>query len=247
LYNLMQANEWFSVLNAIEVSPDLATTWITKVECDGKVVDCSFLPLHAAVTLKAPALIVSALLSIHPKSALSRNDKGLVPLHLAVLHESTEKVFFELFSACPEAIEATDNNGNTPMHYHLESCSKMKNRNLSDADERTSLHGDSTSTTKRKKPAVDHTAWSTYESILRHEQTCYFNAPVITGSAIHMFSSCTRSSGEGDAPICDCTHLATYCIVSRSRSEKNPDRKYFRCSKDNVDERCRFFKWLKDS
>ncbi len=76
MYNLMQANEWFSVLNAIEVSPDLATTWITKVECDGKVVNCSLLPLQTAVTLKHPVLIVSALLSIHPKSALSRKIRG---------------------------------------------------------------------------------------------------------------------------------------------------------------------------
>ncbi len=85
-----------------------------------------------------------------------------------------------------------------------------------------------------------------YTSILWREQACYLNAPVIAGSAICMFTSCMRSSGERDASICHCTHMATYCIVSRSQSEKNPDRKYFCCSKDNVDDQWRFFKWLKD-
>jgi hypothetical protein len=56
LYNLMQANEPFSVLTAIEVSPDLDSTGITEVECDGNIVNCCFLPVHAAVILKANAI-----------------------------------------------------------------------------------------------------------------------------------------------------------------------------------------------
>lgn len=49
-----------------------------------------------------------------------------------------------------------------------------------------------------------------------------------------------------DAPICCCAFQPTYCATSVSKSERNPGRKYFRCSKFNVDDRCRFFQWVKD-
>jgi hypothetical protein len=127
LFNLMISNDWFAALTSIEVDPDAAFVWCKTVDFESH-----FLPIHAGVILKAPSLFVSHLLSVHPKSALSRNKHGFIPFHLAVLHGSMQRVFFDLLNACPESIDVPDNNGRTPSHYHLEVCRKEKRKNDTD-------------------------------------------------------------------------------------------------------------------
>lgn len=118
LWNLMKSKKWFAVLTAIEVEAHLAYSRISEEDEAGKTT--IFLPIHAAVTLKAPALIIGELLSINPASTLSRNEEGRVPLHLAVLHDATFEVFHKLLCTSTEAMEVADNAGKTPLHFHLE-------------------------------------------------------------------------------------------------------------------------------
>ncbi len=66
------------------------------------------LPIHAAVSLKAPSIVIEELLSLHPGRALSPDDKGRAPLYLAVLHEDTFEVFEKLLSISPEAVDVPD-------------------------------------------------------------------------------------------------------------------------------------------
>jgi hypothetical protein len=90
-----------------------------------------------------------------------------------------------------------------------------------------------------------------YSSVLHHEEQC-------NPFSILQSRKCSQSSFEvipfmqniksvnKDAPICCCAYQPTYCSTSVSRSERNPGRKYFRCSKLNVEDHCCFFPWVKD-
>ncbi len=123
LFNLMISTDWFAALTSVEVNPYDAFVW-----CIAAYFESCFLPIQTAIIFKALSLFVSQLLSVHPKSALSRNEHGFIPLHLAVLHGSTQRVFFELLNACSESIDVPDNNGLTPSHYHLEVCRREKRK-----------------------------------------------------------------------------------------------------------------------
>jgi hypothetical protein len=92
LYSLMLSKNWFSALTSIEVNPDVTFAWFTNLECDAH-----FLPIHAAIMLKGPALIVSELLSVHPGSALIRNKQGFIPLHLVLCMALHEVCFSECY------------------------------------------------------------------------------------------------------------------------------------------------------
>jgi hypothetical protein len=96
LCSLMQSKNWPAVQTAIKLYPHLASHWFSKVDDCGKLL--RFLPIHAAISLKAPSVVIEELLSLHPGSALSPDDNGSVPLHLAVLHEATFEVFDKLLS-----------------------------------------------------------------------------------------------------------------------------------------------------
>lgn len=89
-----------------------------------------FLPIHAAISLKAPS-IKEELLSLHSSSALSLDDKGRVPLHLAVLHEAAVEVFEKLLSASPEAIDVTNEYVKPSLNVHLEAFYNRERKLLS--------------------------------------------------------------------------------------------------------------------
>ncbi len=69
----MKSKKWFAVLTAIKVESHLSISWI--IEEDETGMTTHFLLIHAAVILKAPALIIEELLSINPASTLSKNKK----------------------------------------------------------------------------------------------------------------------------------------------------------------------------
>jgi hypothetical protein len=60
--NLMKTKGWFSELTSIEVALDLTPTWIMEEKFDGHITKCCFLPIHAAVLLKVPSLMISELI-----------------------------------------------------------------------------------------------------------------------------------------------------------------------------------------
>ena len=90
LCSLMQSKNWPAVQKAINLDPDLAYKWFSNVDDIGKLL--RFLPIHAAIFLKAPPIVIEKLLSLHPGCLLSSDNNGGVPLHLAVLYEATFEV-----------------------------------------------------------------------------------------------------------------------------------------------------------
>ncbi len=255
-----------------------------------------FLPIHAAISLKAPSVVIEELLSLHPGSALSPDDNGRVPLHLAVLHEATFEVFEKLLSVSPEAVDVTDVGGKTPLHLHLEAF-YSNNRKKHIADESAQP------TTKKLKQETAvfelcneenkelicrfscFNKFSTFNQRQEHEKLCWWKLPygsiwtceycgvqvtlLSYSSVLHHEGKCNPlptlqsavcgkpplefisfiqniKSVSMDAPICSCDYQPTSCATSVSRSERNPGRKYFRCSKLSIEDCCRFFQWLKD-
>ena len=293
LCSLMQSKNWPAVQKAINLDPDLAYKWFSKVDDSGKLL--RFLPIHAAISLKAPSVVIEELLSLHPGSALSPDDNGRVPLHLAVLHEATFEVFEKLLSVSPEAVDVSDIGGKTPLHLHLEAFYNNRKKLITDDSEQPMK--------KKLKPelgVVELCSKDSIEFICRfscqekfgsqslrqeHEKLCWLKLPygsiwtceycgvgirlLSYSSVVHHEGKCNplptlQSSVSGkppfqdipfiqniksvnmDAPICSCDYQPTYCATSVSSSERNPGKKYFRCSKLNVEDRCRFFQWLKD-
>jgi hypothetical protein len=90
LCTLIQSKNWLAVQVAVNLEPDLAFSWISRVDECGKVIKC--LLIHAAVSLKAPPIVIEELLSLHPGCLLSSDNNGGVPFHLAVLYEATFEV-----------------------------------------------------------------------------------------------------------------------------------------------------------
>ncbi len=99
-----------------------------------------------------------------------------------------------------------------------------------------------------------------HASAICHASRCYLNPEAQKASADIRKASllewrdgdesnAKRFKAEGigtnsDAPYCNCAVNPKLCIVCISRSEKNPGRKYFRCSKPKFEDRCNYFKWV---
>lgn len=93
-----------------------------------------------------------------------------------------------------------------------------------------------------------------YSSVLQHEGQCCLNTsrrhqPEVSIKPISKNTPpLFNNKNECEyAPICCCVYQPMHCVISVSNNDSNPGRKYFRCSKSNAVDRCRFFQWFKDA
>jgi hypothetical protein len=122
LYKLIEDKQWEEVLYYIETGkfydtsiftplfgkePDppfvQARTWVTALDETGDVRWCQ-LPLHAAVTFRAPYSVVKKLVDTYPKSVRCADDQDMLPLHYAFRFGSEDDVMALLIERFPQAI-----------------------------------------------------------------------------------------------------------------------------------------------
>ncbi|KAG7352279.1 hypothetical protein IV203_008327 [Nitzschia inconspicua] len=122
LYKLIESKQWEEVLYYIDTGkfydtsiftslfgkePDppsvQARTWVTALDESGDVRWCQ-LPLHAAVTFRAPHSVIEKLLQIYPKSVRCADDQDMLPLHYAFRFGAEDDVTALLIEKFPQAI-----------------------------------------------------------------------------------------------------------------------------------------------
>jgi hypothetical protein len=114
LYLAIQRKDWESATNLAATFPKEASTWVSRMEINGKL-RWRLLPLHAAIIFRAPNSAVSALLSAYSQGIACKDDQKMLPLHLALRHGCDEDVLHTLLMAYPHSIEVQDRKGRTPM------------------------------------------------------------------------------------------------------------------------------------
>ena len=62
------------------------------------------LPIHAAISHAAPAVVVKKLLDLHPDAAKCRDSENMLPIHLAFGYGCNDDVILTLLNAWPESV-----------------------------------------------------------------------------------------------------------------------------------------------
>lgn len=62
------------------------------------------LPIHAAISHEAPAVVIQKLLDLHPDAAKCRDSENMLPIHLAFGFGSNDNVIIALLDTWPESI-----------------------------------------------------------------------------------------------------------------------------------------------
>jgi hypothetical protein len=133
LYKLIEDKQWEEVLYYLETGkfydtsiftqlfgkePDppsvQARTWVTALDESGDVRWCQ-LPLHAAVTFRAPHSVIEKLLDIYPKSVRCADDQDMLPLHYAFRFGAEDDVMALLLEKFPQAIGKRAVKDRTPL------------------------------------------------------------------------------------------------------------------------------------
>lgn len=133
LYKLIEEKKWEEVLNYLETGkfydtsilssifgkdpedPSVATrTWVTSLDGKGKVRWCQ-LPLHAAVTFRAPFKVIESLVRVYPRSVRCADDQDMLPLHYAFRFGAEDDVLIYLLDKFPQAVGKEAVKGRLPL------------------------------------------------------------------------------------------------------------------------------------
>jgi hypothetical protein len=133
LYKLIEQKQWEEVVHYLETGkffdtallssifgedpddPSVATrTWVTAVDKKGHVRWCQ-LPLHAAVTFKAPFKVIDTLVRVYPKSVRCADDQDMLPLHYAFRFGAEDDVVIYLIDKFPQATGKKAVKGRLPL------------------------------------------------------------------------------------------------------------------------------------
>lgn len=88
-------------------------TWITAYDQEG-IPEWSQLPLHAAISYSAPAVVVKKLIELYPKSIQCTDNEGMLPIHLAFGFGASEPVLNLLLEPFPTSINERGLGGRFP-------------------------------------------------------------------------------------------------------------------------------------
>jgi hypothetical protein len=133
LYKLIEDKQWEEVLYYLDTGkwydtsifssllgkePDdpsiEARTWVTALDNAGNVRWCQ-LPLHAAVTFRAPFSVVASLIRVYPKGVRCADDQDMLPLHYAFRFGAEDDVLAYLMDKFPQAIGKKAVKGRLPL------------------------------------------------------------------------------------------------------------------------------------
>lgn len=79
-----------------------AKTWVTSYDRRGEP-EWSQLPLHAAISYLAPAIVIQKLLDLYPPAIKCKDNEGMLPIHLAFGFGAPDSVLAMLMNHYPEA------------------------------------------------------------------------------------------------------------------------------------------------
>jgi hypothetical protein len=115
LYLMIQAKDWTSALQRVQYYPDEAKIFVYRlgVGHDKAALRWRLLPIHAALLMAAPPLVIQALCSAYPYGAKCRDDTNDLPIHLAVRKQVDEETINILLQAYPDSIDIMNGEGQT--------------------------------------------------------------------------------------------------------------------------------------
>eukprot|EP00536_Pseudo-nitzschia_multiseries_P009417 jgi/Psemu1/258133/estExt_Genewise1Plus.C_2610058 len=160
--------EWRDAFDIIESDPRQVRIWVRSGGTEPTTFDWSVwrrLPIHEACMRRAPAWLVSALLTAFPESASMTTNLGEYPLHLAVDKACAPEVVNLIIVANWEAIVAQDQAGRTPLEIidQTEQLELESNRIIFESLKRC----------RKTYIDIQNAAHEEREGLLReHEETC---------------------------------------------------------------------------
>ncbi|GAX22688.1 hypothetical protein FisN_4Hh200 [Fistulifera solaris] len=90
-----------------------AKTWITSYDRKGNP-EWSQLPLHAALSYSAPAIVVQKLIENYPKAVQCTDNEGMLPIHLAYGFGANDTVLSLLLETYPSSVNEKGLGGRYP-------------------------------------------------------------------------------------------------------------------------------------
>jgi hypothetical protein len=88
-------------------------TWVTAYDDHGRE-EWSQLPLHAAISYGAPAVVIQKLIDLYPDALKKRDKEGMLPIHLAFGFSAPDPVLSLLLKAYPESVQQKGPGGRLP-------------------------------------------------------------------------------------------------------------------------------------
>ena len=89
-------------------------TWVTCYSRTTKEVEWSQLPIHAAISYAAPAVVIQKLVAAFPDSLKEFDHEGMLPVHLAFGFALPDAVLSLLLKSYPESAQARGPGGRLP-------------------------------------------------------------------------------------------------------------------------------------
>jgi len=93
-------------------APIQAKTWVISYK-NGKE-DWSQLPIHAAISYSAPAVVIQKLVEMYPQSVKERDGEGMLPIHLAFGFGSNDTILSFLLRSWPASVNEAGPRGRLP-------------------------------------------------------------------------------------------------------------------------------------
>jgi len=118
LFLAIEEMEWRDAFDIISSDPKQVRTWVNNSGTGNTTLNLSSwrrLPIHEACMRRAPAWLVSELLTKFPESSSLTTNLGEYPLHLAVDKACSPEVVNLIIVANWSAIVAQDHTGRTPI------------------------------------------------------------------------------------------------------------------------------------
>lgn len=89
-------------------------TWVTEYNYSTRQPEWSQLPIHAAISYAAPAVVIHKLIDLYPPSLKERDNEGMLPVHLAFGFALPDTVLSLLLKAYPESAQERGPGGRLP-------------------------------------------------------------------------------------------------------------------------------------
>jgi len=89
-------------------------TWVVSYKNGGKQEEWSQLPIHAAISYGAPAVVIQKLVETYPASVQQRDGEGMLPVHLAFGFGSNDAVLGFLLRSWPASVTEPGPGGRLP-------------------------------------------------------------------------------------------------------------------------------------
>jgi hypothetical protein len=89
-------------------------TWVTSYERGTRQEEWSQLPIHAAISYAAPAVVIQKIVELYPDALKMRDLEGMLPVHLAFGFAAPDPVLSMLLKNYPESAQERGPGGRLP-------------------------------------------------------------------------------------------------------------------------------------